>query len=57
MEHTVVVTKPNYALLQARESCCTQCGEKLTTHLALPAARTELKLCSDCSLIDLPHTD
>jgi hypothetical protein len=57
MEHPVVVTNPKYAAPQAQQSCCTQCGEKLVTHLALPAARTELILCSDCSVIDLPHTD
>jgi hypothetical protein len=57
MEPTAVVTNPNYAVPQGQQSVCTQCGEKLVTHLALPVARTEPKLCRDCSVIDLPHTD
>lgn len=37
-----------------------QCGEKLVTHPsseALPAPRTDVQICSDCSVHDLPHTD
>ena len=33
-----------------------ECGEKLPTQ-ALPARRTEVNICSDCGVYDLPHTD
>lgn len=56
MEHTVVATSPKYPVPQATQGSCTQCGEKLVTHRALPATRTEM-LCPDCAVIDLPHTD
>lgn len=48
---------PSLYLLERR---CSQCGENLATHLRLvapPAARTQVELCNDCSVHDLPHTD
>jgi hypothetical protein len=56
MEPALETKRPNSPVQDAPDARCTQCGEKLATQ-ALPARRTEVQICIDCSVYDLPHTD
>jgi hypothetical protein len=60
MQPALVTTKPKPPVQHAPDGRCMQCGEKLPTHPSSevpPPARTDLEICNDCSVHDLPHTD
>jgi formylmethanofuran dehydrogenase subunit E len=60
MEPAAVTMEPKTPVQHAQEGRCSQCGEKLVsqrTGEVLPARRTSVEICNDCSAHGLPHTD